>query len=218
MLDRDEVFLNLLILVFLRRIYSLRSSKDVYKKIFDSGFWLGILFLLEPTTLIFGILIFLSIGLFQKGSNRTFLIPCVGFVAPVFFYFTYCFWFDDMEKFTKLFLWYSDYNFQIYSKKSILFSSLFLGILTLISIFIKTPKVFLISGSYRKYWVLIIFNLLIGIAVLMIQKSHNSFEIMLLFFPVSVIITNWLESIRKPFFKNIFIGSLIIIPIIFFII
>ena len=44
MSNRNEVFLNVLLLVFLRRVYSIRSGKDVYKKIFDSGFWLGILF------------------------------------------------------------------------------------------------------------------------------------------------------------------------------
>ena len=115
MSNRNEVFLNVLLLVFLRRVYSIRSGKDVYKKIFDSGFWLGILFLLAPTTVIFGILMFLSIGLFQKINIRTLLIPCLGFLAPIFCYATYCFWFDHTEEFTTLFLWYADYDFELYT-------------------------------------------------------------------------------------------------------
>ena len=218
MSNRNEVFLNVLLLVFLRRVYSLRSGKDVYKKIFDSGFWLGILFLLAPTTVIFGILMFLSIGLFQKINIRTLLIPCLGFLAPIFCYATYCFWFDHTEEFTTLFLWYADYDFELYTTKPILFSSLLLGAFTIISIVLKTPKVLSISGSYRKYWILIIFNLFIAITVLIIQKTHNGSQIILLFFPVSIIITNWLESIKKPFLKNIFIALLLIIPVIIFIV
>jgi hypothetical protein len=218
MSNRNEVFLNVLLLVFLRRVYSLRSGKDVYKKIFDSGFWLGILFLLAPTTVIFGILMFLSIGLFQKINIRTLLIPCLGFLAPIFCYATYCFWFDHTEEFTTLFLWYADYDFELYTTKPILFSSLLLGAFTIISIVLKTPKVLSISGSYRKYWILIIFNLIIAITVLIIQKTHDGSQIILLFFPVSIIITNWLESIKKPFLKNIFIALLLITPVIIFIV
>jgi hypothetical protein len=218
MSNRNEVFLNVLLLVFLRRVYSLRSGKDVYKKIFDSGFWLGILFLLAPTTVIFGILMFLSIGLFQKINIRTLLIPCLGFLVPIFCYATYCFWFDHTEEFTTLFLWYADYDFELYTTKPILFSSLLLGAFTIISIVLKTPKVLSISGSYRKYWILIIFNLIIAITVLIIQKTHDGSQIILLFFPVSIIITNWLESIKKPFLKNIFIALLLITPVIIFIV
>jgi hypothetical protein len=157
-LNVTTIFLNLLLLIFLRRVFSLRSNKDVYKKIFDCGFWLGILFLLDSTTVIYGMLIFLSVGMFQKLTVRTLLIPVVGFVTPVFCYFSYCLWEGDTSEFSNLFLWYSNYNFEVYTANKFLFSTLFLGIGSLISIFIKTPKVFLISGDYRKYWILIIFN------------------------------------------------------------
>ena len=148
-LNVSTIFLNLLLLIFLRRVFSLRSNKEVYKKIFDCGFWLGILFLFDSTTVIFGMLIFLSVGMFQKLTVRTLLIPVVGFVTPVFCYFSYCLWEGDTSEFSNLFLWYSNYNFEVYTANKFLLSTLFLGIISLISIFIKTPKVFLISGDYR---------------------------------------------------------------------
>ncbi len=205
MLSRNELFLNILVLVYLRRLYSLRSGKDLYKKIFDSGFWLGILFLLAPKMVLFGILLFLSIWLFQKINLRTLLIPCLGFLAPVICYVTYCFWFNQIEEFTASFLWYANYNFELFTDRSILISSIVLGILLIISILIKTPKVISISGSYRKYWILIIFNLFIAITILVIQNTLNESQFMLLFFPISVILTNWLESIKTPLYKNVFL-------------
>ena len=217
-LNITTIFLNLLLLIFLRRVFSLRSNKDVYKKIFDCGFWLGILFLLDSITVIFGVLIFLSVGMFQKLTVRTLLIPVVGFVTPVFCYFSYCLWEGDTSEFSNLFLWYSNYNFEVYTANKFLFSTLFLGIGSLISIVIKTPKVFLISGDYRKYWILIIFNFFLAITVFLIQNTHQTNKVLLLFFPASVIITNWLESIERGFVKNIFIIVLIATPVILFIV
>ena len=71
--------------------------------------------------------------------------------------------------------------------------------------FIKTPKVISISGSYRKYWILIIFNLFIATTVLVIQNTLNESQFMVLFFPISVILTNWVESIKTPLYKNVFL-------------
>ena len=205
MSSRHELLLNILVLVYLRRVYSLRSGKDLYKKIFDSGFWLGILFLVAPKTVLFGILLFLSIWLFQKINLRTLLIPCLGFLAPVLCYVAYCFWFNQTEEFITLFLWYANYNFELFTDRSLFISSMILGVLLIISILVKTPKVISISGNYRKYWILILFNLLIAITVLLIQNSLNESQLLLLFFPISIILTNWLESIKTPIYKNIFL-------------
>jgi hypothetical protein len=218
MSSRYELFLNILVLIYLRRVYSLRSGKDFYKKIFDSGFWLGALFILTPKTGLFGILLFLSIWLFQKINLRTLLIPCLGFLSPVICYVTYCFWFNETEEFMASFFWYANYNFDLFTDRSLFISSMILGVLLMISILVKTPKVISISGNYRKYWILILFNLLIAITFLVIQNTLNESQLLLLFFPISIILTNWLESIQKSFLKDILIASLLITPIILFII
>ena len=218
MSSRYELFLNILVLIYLRRVYSLRSGKDFYKKIFDSGFWLGVLFILAPKTGLFGILLFLSIWLFQKINLRTLLIPCLGFLSPVICYVTYCFWFNETEEFMASFFWYANYNFDLFTDRSLFISSMILGVLLMISILVKTPKVISISGNYRKYWILILFNLLIAITFLVIQNTLNESQLLLLFFPISIILTNWLESIQKSFLKDILIASLLITPIILFII
>mgnify|MGYP001160114616 FL=1 len=218
LLDRNAIIFNLLVIVFLRKIFSLSSSNILYNKMIDSGFWLGILFLFEPTSVVFGILIFLAIGLFQKITLRTFLIPVIGFLVPVFLYFTYFFWFDNMEEFTKLFLYDTDHNFKIVTTNPILFSSVFLGSLTIISILVKTSKVILIRGVYRKYWILIIFNFVIAISLFIIHRNQKGFEMILLFFPTSIIIANWLETIKKSFLKNLLLALLILTPVILFIV
>lgn len=218
LLHKQAVFLNILLLIFLRRVYSLRSPKDILKKTFDSGFWLGVLFLLEPFTLLFGLLIFMAITLFQKLNFQTFFIPIVGYIVPVFCYFAYCFWFDQVDQFESLFLWYTEYDFQVYQTTNLLIPIVFIGVFTFISIVFKTPKAFLISGSFRKYWTLILINLIVAIAMIVLSKERTSVELMVAFFPIAIILANWIEGVKKDFFKNLLLVVFIITPVILFII
>ena len=110
-----------------------------------------------------------------------------------------------LEEFMASFFWYANYNFDLFTDRSLFISSMILGVLLLISILVKTPKVISISGNYRKYWILILFNLLIAITVLVIQNTLNESQLLLLFFPISIILTNWLEGIKTPLYKNIFL-------------
>lgn len=216
--DRHELIVNLLILIFLRRVYSLRSPKSVYKKLIDSGFWLGILFMIEPFTILFGTLIFIATLLFQSLNFRTLLIPIVGFIIPVFCYFSYCFWYDQVEQFEALFLWYTDYDFSMYKQGALAISIGFISILTVFSILFKTPKVFLISGSYRKYWTLILINLLIGILMIVFSNNTNGSEFTYVFFPVAVILANGVEGIKRKFLKDILLAICILFPVVLLII
>lgn len=218
MLDKQEIFLNVLLLIFLRRVYSLRSSKSILKKMFDSGFWLGVLFILEPFTVLFGALIIIATFLFQKINFRTILIPVLGFIVPVFCYFAYCFWFDQVDKFLALFYLYTEYDFSMYVNGTLYVSILFISILTVISIILKTPKVFLISGNYRKYWTLILVNLLISILMIVFSNNPNGSEFIYTFFPVAVILTNWVEGIKRTFVKDLLLVICILFPVVLLIV
>ena len=215
-LDRNEVIFNLIVLFFLRKIYSFRSTKELYKKIFDSGFWLGILFLIVPTSLLYGLLILGSLIVFQKMNVRRVLISLIGFISPVFCYFGFCFWNDQTEAFNKLFEWYSDYNFDIYTTPQILIPSSFLGVFVVISIVFKTQKALSISGNDRKYWILVFLNFLVALTCVLIQENHKVTALMGLFFPMSVILANWLEALQNSFYKNLFLVVFMACPVFLF--
>jgi hypothetical protein len=215
--DREELIVNVILLVMLRRVYSLRTPKAVVKKMFDSGFWLSIVFIIEPFTLVFGLLIYISIGLFQKLTFQTALIPLVGFLTPLMCYFSYCFYIDDVNGFLQLFAWYTDYNYGFYTTQKVMIPLIFLGVVTVVSILFKTPKVFLISGNYRKFWSLTILNLLVSIGYVAITKDRNGAELMAVFFPVAVILTNGIESFSKRFFQDVILGIFALIPVVLFI-
>ena len=214
----EALFFNIVLLIFFRRIVSLRTSKSFFEKLFDSGFWLSILFILEPFSLIFCVLIYLSVSLFQKTNYQTLLIPIVGFITPLIIYFTYCFWYDVLADFYRLFDWYSSLSLDMYSSSKYGIPLIIVGVFSLLSLIIKTPKVFLISGNYRKYWIMITITLLLSITYIILKNEKNGSELLLVFFPVSIMIANWIESIQRKGIKEIVLLLFLLLPTILFIV
>ena len=212
--DLQMLLLNVILLLMLRRVYSLRTPKYTFKKIFDSGLCLGTLFILNPFTIVFGVPVYSAILLFKKLNPRTFFIPMVGFSAPLVCYVTYCFWYEKISDFTQLFTWYTDYDFNFYTSNSyITVPLIFIGTLTILSIFFKTPKVILISGNYRNFWVLVIVNFIVAIGFILITKERNGSELMFTFFPIAVILTNGIEGLSKRFFQDVILILFVLISI-----
>jgi hypothetical protein len=216
--DWYTLFFNILLLIYFRKILSFRTTKSLYEKLFDGGFWLSILFILEPFSLIFGILIYLSVSLFQKTNYQTIFIPVIGFTTPLIIYFTYCFWFDNTESFYELFYWYSSYDINLYLSDQYSIPLLLVGVFSVIALVTKTPKIFLISGSYRKYWIIISLIFLLSIIYLSLKNTKNGSELLIAFFPVSIMIANWIESIQRKYIKEIMVLLFILLPVVFFIV
>jgi hypothetical protein len=210
LLTYKTLILILLNLLFLRKVYSLKSTKDVLKKIFDAGFWLGISFLIEPLSVGFFVLIYGGIFLHQKITIHTLFSPILGFITPLILYFTYCFWFDKTAVFLHLF-YIDDVNtFLFFSKTNI---SWFLGgvlFLTLVSLLLKTPKALSINNSFKKNWLILILNLVITVIFTSVSSEKNGSEIAYLLFPTSIIIANGLEVINNKLIKNLILITLLI--------
>jgi hypothetical protein len=206
----------LLYVLLLRKIYSLKSEKNTLQKLFDSGFWLSILFILEPFSAVFGVLIYMAIFLRQKSVINTLIAPIIGFITPLIIYFTYCLWFEKSYLFTNLFYFDTLDSFIFNSKNTYHWIGLVVFALSIIAIFLKSPKVFPVNNSFRKSWILLIINFLAGLFFALFIPNKNDSELLFLLFPAAIIIANGLESVSSNFIKNIvfalFIASAIGIP------
>ena len=199
----NTFYANLTVLLFLRKVYSLQTSKNTLHKIFDGGLWLGISFLIEPLTALFGLLLFASIYLHQRFTYQTLLTPLIGFFSPVFLYFTYCFWYDKTEDFNKLFNWSIDYNFELYLNNKYLLPMIFIGFCTIFALFLKTPKTLAVKNKFRKNWILILIHLVSAAILVGLFNERKISELLFLFFPTAVVLTNGLEMIKKKLIVDI---------------
>jgi hypothetical protein len=204
------LILLLIHLLFLRKVYSLRSPKRVLKKLFDCGFWLGILCLLEPFSIVFYSLLLAATFLQQKITAHTLITPIIGFITPLILLFTYLFWNDTLEEFTQRF------NFDIYENAFIFAEEATIWIfcviisLTLFSIFLKSPKVLSVNNSFKKSWLLLIINTLIAVVFAFVITKKNGSEIVFLLLPSSIIIANGFEVIQSKRLKDILFSLLFI--------
>jgi hypothetical protein len=205
----------LLYTLLLRKIYSLKSPKKILSKLFDSGFWLGVLFILEPPSAVFVVLIYAAIFLHQKTIINNLIVPIVGLLTPLIIYFTYCFWFDKLYLFTNLFYFETFHSKVLYSENNFYWVSVFIIAISVISLFLKSPKAFSINNSFKKSWILLIVNLTIALFFALFIPKKNGMEFLFLIFPASVIIANGLESVQNNLIKNVFIIILLASAIIF---
>ncbi len=194
---------NIIYLLILRKIYSLNSSKQLFKKTFDAGFWLGIFFIFEPFSLPLLILLYASIYIHKKATINSLIIPFIGFLTPLIVYFTYLFWFDKTKNIYDLFVFDFFSKNQIESK--VLYCLIPIISLSIISIFFKTAKIFSINNTFQKKWTILLINFSFCILFFIVSPSKNYENVIYLIFPTAIILANGIELIKKPLIKNIFL-------------
>nr|WP_298949412.1 DUF6427 family protein [uncultured Polaribacter sp.] len=205
-----EVFLTfktlllfLVYILFLRKVYSLRSPKIVLQKLFDSGFWLSILFILEPLTAVFALVLYAGILLHQKAVINYLIAPIIGFITPLILYFTYYFWYDKTYVFTNLFYFDSFKGIGVYAEKGFLGLSIFVLLLTVFALILKSPKALAVNNSFKKSWWLLIVNFFVALLFCLFVPTKKGVEFLFLLFPTAVIIANGIELLQKNTYKNI---------------
>ncbi|WP_299156047.1 DUF6427 family protein [uncultured Tenacibaculum sp.] len=201
----NTFFACLTVLLFLRKVYSIQSSKNTFHKLFDGGLWLGISFLIEPYTAIFIVLLYLSIYLHQRFTYQTLLIPLIGFGSPVFLYYTYCFWYDKTQDFYLLFNWNFSFDLDFYLQTKYLFPVIFVSFFTLSAILLKSPKALAVLNSFRKNWILTLTHLTVSLSIIFLIKDKTGSELLFSFFPISIILANGLELFQKKWFADLII-------------
>lgn len=205
-----EVFLTfktlllfLVYILFLRKVYSLRSSKILMQKLFDSGFWLSILFILEPLTAAFALVLYAGILLHQKAVINYLIAPIIGFIAPLIIYFTYCFWYDKTYVFFNLFYFDSFKGIDLYAENGFYGVSIFVMLLTVFALILKSPKALAVNNSFKKSWLLLIVNFFVALLYCLFIPTKKGVEFLFLLFPAGVIIANGIELLQKNIYKNI---------------
>ena len=216
LLEFNVLTLLLIHLLFLRKIYSLRSSKSVIQKLFDSGFWLGILFILEPFSIVFFILIIMSVVLQHKITIPSIITPAIGFLTPLIIYFTYLFWYDNIDTFLTHFSFDKITALLIYAEDATIWIFGILLLLCIFSIFLKSPKALSVNNSFKRSWQLLIINLIIAVVYALLIIDKDGSEVIFLTIPASIIMANGFEVIQKKMIKNILFFGLIILAVVGF--
>ncbi len=216
LLDYNILLLMVVNLLFLRKIYSLKSPNRVLEKLFDSGFWLGIFFLLQPSSIVFIFLIYFAIFIHHKITIHSILVPFVGFCTPLLLHFTYFFWIEDTTVFTSLFNFDFNFSAAFYFNKTYYSFTTAILCFTILTIIVKSIGTLTINNTFRRSWVLLLLHFLMTCIYLIFAPEKNGASLLFLFFSVSIILTNGIQLIKKKLFRNIVLYTILFCSIFFY--
>jgi len=200
--NREFLLIHLLLLMAVRRIYSLKSIRKTKEKLFDAGFWIGIVSLINPLGLLFIILIYSGLISYKKFTPRNLFIPIVGLITPLFIYGVYLFSLDRLAEIVPVFT--IDFSLTNYSALHYIIAlTLLIGFL-IWTIVPTTIKIMTVKMELKGSWYLLLIHLVTCFLFILPQPDKNGSELIFLFFPTAVIFTNYLQQSSENWFKEVF--------------
>ncbi len=213
-LNSKLLIANLFILLALRRLISLRTNKDIKKKLFDASFWICIATLFYFWSILFYVLIITALMLYRIVDIKNWIVPFVGALTVLVIGVSYMVLVghDVFEYSNNLISFSFDYS-PLNSKRTVVASTIILsyGIWALLY-FVRYLKAK--SKKSRPSFILIVFAVFVGLFIIGVSPNKNGSEFLFLFAPLSIIITNYLETISEKWFKEALLLGLVVTPII----
>ncbi len=212
--DRNAVFCSLFLLLATRRLISIRSLKNIKPKVFDATLWVMVSSLFYEWAVLYLVLVFLAIYIYEPKNIRNWMVPFAG-VFTVFMI-AYCILVlsNNSEFLVNHYQFQFDFNVTYFSKwfnSTKLVIYVLLTVFAIIFAFLKLGKAGLGQIVTMR---LIGFSFVLGVILKVLTSSTDVYPIMVTFFPASVFITNYVESIKKPNIKEVVLIVSVFVPLV----
>ncbi|MCG2610353.1 DUF6427 family protein [Flavobacterium sp. SM15] len=212
----NVILANFFLLLAMRRLVSMQSMITPKEKIFDASLWIFVAALFHFWSILFLILVFISIIFHVSGDYRNWLIPFIAFFSVAVLFALAVLIIDrsfldfvtDQVRISFDFTYFEN----VFQNIALAFFSS-VAVLFFATQLISLPNRPLnMQSSYKK----IIFTFLLGVAIYVLSAEKNNSFLMFTFFPLSVLGTNFLESQENKWVKESVLGGLVIISLIIF--
>ena len=210
--DANVLFSNFFVLLGLRRTVSLRSPKNTKKKLFDAAFWIAIAAFFYFWSILFFVLILLSLALYSDRNVRHWVIPFLGvttviLISALVSVVVYDDFFEIINVVPAVSYDFSNYNSMAY----------LIAITVLLSFGIWSSIYYLKNikkkqKAFRASFKTIILATVISFFIVILAPEKNGSEFLFLFAPLAIIMANYLEIVEDKWFKEIFLAVLLILP------
>ncbi len=219
LIDNKAVLSGFFVLLAIRRLVSMRSLKSIKVKIFDASLWILFASLFYDWALLYLLVVFMAIYIYDPKNFRNWLVPFAAFFAVLLLSSGYLALTDDLEflpaHFTFKVLFVPEHILDWANSTKWIVYVLGLFVLTILT-FIQLGN----SGVGKIVTTrIIVFFLIIGLVVdvLISSPSQGHYPILLTFFPTAVLMTNYVELIKREKFREIVLAISILVPFIVFV-
>ena len=207
---------TLFLFLALRRILSFRSEKNINKKILDAAIWITLASFFYFWSLLFFLLLYFAMLRRQGANYKQLLIPIVGFA--VMFILAICFYLLVSDSFTWLSEWRSttSFDFSAYNKISVL-----LPITVIVAFLVWAGIARFFNLAYlqkkdRSNAIIILVSVVVSLLVALASPEKTGAEAIFIFVPLAIIITNYIESSKEFWFKEVLLWLAVLLPFIVF--
>ncbi|MCF4100661.1 DUF6427 family protein [Gillisia sp. M10.2A] len=211
--DNQVIVANLCVLLSLRRVITLRSQKDIQKKIFDATFWVCVASLFNFWAILFLIVVYSGVLMHTANYFKNWLIPLVAIFTVSSLVTGYHLLINN--EFYTLSAWFqqSNFDFELYGNIKLLLPLSIILALALWTSFFYIGLMQKSNINSRPTYVLVLLTMLVATLVGIFSPTKNGSELIFLFIPLAIITSNYFESKRERIFKEILLIGLILLPI-----
>ena len=214
--DSNAILSSFFLLLSMRRLISLKSLKNIKLKIFDATFWIVAGSLFYDWVLLFLILVFICIYVYEPKNIRNWLVPLVSMAAAFIIVYMFLILTGNTAFITNhyRFSFSTDSNILLSIQGSVkIFLYTLLVVLAAIVSFIKIRK--LGMGKIVTMRIITI-AFFIGMLVTVFKSSETISPIMITFFPASILFTKYVEVIKKINIKEVTLILSLVVPFMVF--
>lgn len=211
-LNIDVIVANIFILFAVRRLVSLRSQKEIIKKLFDATFWICIASLFYLWSLLFLLLIPIALLLFKIGNIKYWIIPITAVLTVAILYACYAIIYkiDVITFYSEKPLFSVDFSGWA-NQRTIISLALMLAYFLWASVF-YFGKIRAISRNLKAPYYLMFIVAVLSILLTLIVPDKSGAEWLFFFMPFSIIMANYIQDITEVWFKESLIIAFLLLP------
>ena len=214
--NTDLIISNFFILLALRRLISLQSLLTPKEKIFDASLWIFVAALFHFWSILFILIVFVSILFHVSRDYRNWILPFIAFFSVGVIALMYALVFDKSLIVTVIDSALIDFNFNYFTNNYQNFA-LSLYVVTAVFFFITQAltlpnKPLNMQSSYKK----IIVAFILGAIVFLISSDKNNSLLIYTFAPVAIMATNHVESMQINWLKETFVYVIVVCSLLTF--
>jgi hypothetical protein len=214
LLDNNGIFCTFFLLLAVRKLLSIKSLIKIKLKIFDASIWIAVSSFFYDWALLYMLLVFITIYLYQPKNIRNWLIPFIGFLTVALISYVVLTLLNKQDFILNHYVFSinitSDFILEWKNSLKLLLyilASLILFILT----FFKLSK----SGQVRINTMrLIAIFFFMGLIINLLESFNEVTPILITFFPTSVFLTIYIENMKRSKLKEAVLILTVIIPFI----
>lgn len=208
---------NFFLLLALRRLISLKSLKEPKEKLFDASFWIFVAALFHFWSIIYILLVFISIILHVSRDYKNWVIPFIALfsVSVLFFALNLMLGFSLSnhlleQSYLSLDFTYFENTYQnlamaLFASIALLF---FVNMILTIS-----SKALNLQSSYKK----VLFSFVLGIAIYVLSADKDNSCLIFSFAPLAIMGGNFIEGLQNKVVKEVILDLIIILGVFFFV-